>query len=335
MGLKDIEWKHLLKLKAHQNSAIDEAIQHACANPELYSALERDFQSLVSGECRISVSEEGRALMYGNRLFRMHAVLILLMRLPWLIERYQEHRIPEKYLIDTLSDVGIWMDVCEKKTGFPGLLEYGWLSNHFSFRLFRIGRLQFIAQESRVPAYVFRHTKSGVVMAVQANTAIDSADGIIYGHPIHRSGYAGSEPVKLDSTEWTCVLKPGDSVLDMHIAEGCPLDPDEVIRSLNEAPDFFEKYLSIQEIKALTCSSWLLDDNIAQMQPGGNIAKFQQNFYLVPKPNASDWQTKQRVFGNPEVSILDAECHTSLQKAIAAWYRMGKSCRDAAGFILL
>jgi len=135
--------------------------------------------------------------------------------------------------------------------------------------------------------------------------------------------------------EWELAYQPGDPVLDMHIAEGCPLDPAEVKKSLEAAPDFFRKHLGVSPIKAFTCSSWLLDDNIAQLQPGGNIASFQRFFCLVPHANSSDWQTRQRVFGNPDIDIAAAECRTSLQKAIQAWYAAGRYCRHAAGFILL
>ena len=160
-------------------------------------------------------------------------------------------------------------------------------------------------------------------------------DGCAEGFPIHRSGYAVRAKVRLNLNEWELALKPEDPVLNMHIAEGSPLNPEAVASSLAAAPGFFKKYLGISGIKALTCFSWLMDDNIGQLQPNGNIASFQRNFYLIPHERSSDWQTRQRVFGDPDIDILQAECCTSLQKAIAAWYAAGRYCRHAAGFILL
>ena len=46
-------------------------------------------------------------------------------------------------LDDTLSDVKIWTNTWYELTGELGLKETEWLSNHFSGRLFRLGRLQF------------------------------------------------------------------------------------------------------------------------------------------------------------------------------------------------
>lgn len=351
-------WKNLLALSEAQSEAIERAVQMAVENKEMACVIESDLHLLEVGEGKIGTPEEVRRKMYGDELYRMHPVLVLLMRLPWLIEQYSARGISEAVLKDTLSDVRIWMDVCQRKTGYPGLLEYGWLSNHFSFRLFRLGRLQFVYQKGTAPAYVYRHKESGTVVALCPNgsryypngdgagvngkptddawaATLIEENGRVEGFPIHRSGYAVQSRMSLNLTEWELAFKPGDPVLDMHIAEGCPLDPQAVHESLITAPEFFRKHLGLKDMKAFTCASWLLDDNIAQMMPGGNIAAFQRFFHLVPHDNSSDWQTRQRAFGNPDIDILTAECSTTLQKSIKAWYKAGRYCRHAAGFILL
>lgn len=54
-------------------------------------------------------------------------------------EKYDELGIEEKIYYDTMADIKIW---CEK-TGNTGIENYGWLKNHVSFELFKLGRLQF------------------------------------------------------------------------------------------------------------------------------------------------------------------------------------------------
>ena len=356
--LKEIDWKSLLALEEYQNQAIETAIRRAESNADITALIEGDLKNLIAGQGKMESTEEERQNLYGKELFRLHPVLVLLKRLPWLIGEYRAHGISDEVLTDTLSDVKIWMNVCERKTGYIGLLEYGWLSNHFSFRLFRLGRLQFIAQKGDVPAAAYRHKVSGAVMVLcpdgakyhpdgegagvngrptddARRTVLKEENGVVTGTLIHPSGYATAAQVHLNLDEWELIYQPGTSVLDMHIAEGCPLNPDEVKKSLKRAPAFFEEYLGVTGIRAFTCSSWLLDNNIAQMQPDGNIAAFQRFFRLVPHADSSDWQTRQRVFGDPDVDILNAECKTSLQKAICAWYKAGRYCRHAAGIILL
>ncbi len=356
--LNGIDYSAILSLSDQQKCAVAAALKLALTRSEIGSMLARDSELLERGADHLESSEEMRRELYGEELYRMHTVLVLLKRLPWLVDQYRMHGIPDQVLFDTLSDVRIWMDVCRKKTGYEGLLEYGWLTNHFSFGLFRLGRLQFIAQSGTTPVHVYRHKASSAVMALCPNGAkyhhngdgycvkghsADDAwtaelrmeDNTVVGSPIHRSGYAVNTQVRLRLPEWKEAYKPGDQVLDMHIAEGCPLAPSEVRKSLEAAPEFFRTYLKTDGVKALTCSSWLMDDNIAQIQPNGNIAAFQRFFHLIPHADSSDWQTRQRAFGDPDADILSFDCKTSLQKAIQAWYAAGRYCRHAAGLILL
>lgn len=58
-------------------------------------------------------------------------------------KRYISWGIDLKILEDTLSDVKIWTNTWYELTGELGLKETEWLSNHYSGRLFRLGRLQF------------------------------------------------------------------------------------------------------------------------------------------------------------------------------------------------
>ncbi len=58
---------------------------------------------------------------------------------------YDKAGIDEKIYYDTMSDIKIWCD----KTDGKGLKNYGWLKNHVSFGLFRLGRLQFQPYECK------------------------------------------------------------------------------------------------------------------------------------------------------------------------------------------
>ena len=57
--------------------------------------------------------------------------------------RYEEKGLPEEILMDTLNDVVVWTETWSGVKGELFLGELGWLSNHFSMRLFRLGRLQY------------------------------------------------------------------------------------------------------------------------------------------------------------------------------------------------
>lgn len=57
--------------------------------------------------------------------------------------RYRENGIPDKILLDTLSDIVYWCKVWSDIKGELYLGEIGWLANHMRFQLFQIGRLQY------------------------------------------------------------------------------------------------------------------------------------------------------------------------------------------------
>lgn len=58
-------------------------------------------------------------------------------------EAYQKRGIPQAILLDTLSDILTWTGNYYQDTGLIGLRHIGWLEHHLSFKLFRLGRLQF------------------------------------------------------------------------------------------------------------------------------------------------------------------------------------------------
>ena len=63
-----------------------------------------------------------------------------------LCNQYAEKGIPEEILLDTLHDLVIWSEVWSELKGELWLGEIGWLSNHMSGILFKLGRLQFAIQ---------------------------------------------------------------------------------------------------------------------------------------------------------------------------------------------
>ncbi len=347
-----------ISLTDEQWNALEKAAQQTITHPAAAALLEKDLLQLTNGNMALASTEEERVRAYGEPLHLLHPALVLICRLPWLVEQYQAHGIDEQVLRDSLTDLPIWMQVCKKRTGHPGLLEYGWLAHTFTFRLFRLDRLQFIADTNDLPAFVYRHKETGVVAALcpegavyyQSGDALNTNgrehtptwtaslredEGFVIGYPILPNGLAQPDSVRLSTSEWELVLKPGDRVLGVHIPEGEPMTRERVDHSLAMASDFFKKHLNQTGFRALVCESWLLDDSISQIQPQGNISYFQQRFHRIPLENASDWQTRERAFADPKADILTFACRTSLQKSIAAWYRSGRRCRNAGGFILL
>lgn len=81
-------------------------------------------------------------------------------------ERYKEKGISEKILLDTLSDISIWLDVWSEEKGEMYLGELSWLKRHLEMRLFRLGRLQFCMAESEHDCPEFSLKKGDPVIEV-------------------------------------------------------------------------------------------------------------------------------------------------------------------------
>lgn len=76
-------------------------------------------------------------------------LLSVLMMCEKLKERYAQKGIDEKILLDTLSDIGTWLDTWSDLKGELYLGELSWLKRHLSMRLFRLGSLQYYMTKCR------------------------------------------------------------------------------------------------------------------------------------------------------------------------------------------
>ncbi len=81
-------------------------------------------------------------------------------------EKYRALGIPEEILLDTLSDIVIWTNTHVGLTGKFGLSETNWLARHLSFRLFKLGRLQFCMADSEFDIEEIGLKKDSPVMEI-------------------------------------------------------------------------------------------------------------------------------------------------------------------------
>ncbi len=68
---------------------------------------------------------------------------VLFVLLNEVYEKYKEKGINDEVFFDTMSDIKIWINDYKEKSGEWGLEEINWLKNHYSFSIFKLGRLQF------------------------------------------------------------------------------------------------------------------------------------------------------------------------------------------------
>lgn len=293
-----------------------------------------------------------------TELNRWLGLVILLTGLEGTMNYYQSKGISEEVLIDTFRDVKLWIDHYHDKYGVWGLEQNHWLTNHFTGRLFKLGRLQYIAEKFNNPIRVFRCKKDNKVVAISEGGIVYRGDGQINGtcnvtdseagwtsffyedeakiegSPISPYGYASKETIKLNKSEWELALSKGDTVIDIHIPASGKLNRDLCKQSVLSAEEFFYSFFPEIKYKAYHCTTWLFDSQYQKILPkNSNIVQFQREFYLYPL-RTSDNAVWERVFGKRLEDLASAPKDTVLRRAVIDYYEGGYRLHDAGGFIL-
>lgn len=331
-------------------------------------------QSLL-GEPSEDAEEAGeRIAAQGARILQAHAeeinrlmgarsgqfaVLLAMGLLPWTMDYYKSRRIPQPVLIDTMSDLSIWMRHYYKEHGVWGLGNFEWLSKHLGGRLFRLGRLQFAWGEFPFKAIVLGNRLNDEVLALSEGGVSYLGDGLVdgtngryageqggwesiftenearyRGHPLSPSGHAIRDMVQLTKPDWREVLRRGAPVLEVHIAEGSPMTHALCRASYLEADRFVADHFPDRDFDAFVCSSWLLDSQFQRILPSeSNIVKFQKDYYMIPLLS-DEKETYWRVFGKAELEPDKASRDTTLRRAILEFAEGGGKLHGGGGFML-
>ena len=259
----------------------------------------------------------------GDHAGMLH-LIVLLSFIPETRKLHEARGIPREIVLDTMSDFLLCMKRYRALHGVWGVADMyagGWLQNHITGVIYRLGRLQFIPAAFRREVVAFRHRASGAVAALvksdrefrrdgypngaggvteteglwRATFAENDAEAV--GHPVDPArGCALPRPVRLARAEWDRALAPGEPTLDIHIPAGPPLAPEACRESLVRATEFFPRHFPGKPFKAFVCGSWLFDAQLEQyLPPTSNLVRFLSEFYLLPATGGR-WSALRFVF---------------------------------------
>ncbi|WP_046470555.1 acyltransferase domain-containing protein [Allosalinactinospora lopnorensis] len=206
--------------------------------------------------------------------------------------------VPREVSAATLADVGRHVAHTRQMFGRIGLETASWIALHFRAGLFELGRLQY------EPA---------------------------------RLGPRGS--VTWYGRARACSMGPefehGAPVLRLHIPADGPLDPAGIEESLAGARCFFRARTGVDHPVA-TCTSWLLDPQLARYLPQrSNIMAFQRRFTLVEQDAPGDADVFRFVFRLAQVRPEQAPQNTRLERAVVRHMRAGREWRVRTGWLRL
>jgi hypothetical protein len=231
-----------------------------------------------------------------------------------------------------------------------------WLRHYPAGRLFRIGRFEHMLQPCRGGVQVWRHrvTRAVLALADEGQTydrdgffpyqgevdpegftsVLHGADGRVEGHPVDPAGFVPRQTVTLDETDWECVLRKGDMVLDMHIPSGGAMGPDVCARSLADALAFFARTFPDRPVRGFQCVSWIYNPQLEEMLgPEANLVKHLREVYLHPC-HSSGRDGLFFLFYTDDVDLATARRDTSIRRAFLDHLARGNRLRSSAMFLL-
>lgn len=133
--------------------------------------------------------------------------------------------------------------------------------------------------------------------------------------------------------------------LNTHIPATGPLDPAACDESFDRARTFFARHFPEEPAAFFTCSSWLLDPQLAEYLPASsNLVRFQRRFRLLPRDPTHDSRSDEAilrfVFDRPAdgrgaaPEVLDElPQDTTLHRSYVAHLRSGGHWYSRTGWI--
>jgi len=274
-------------------------------DPELWWLLERSHNvfvsSLASRENQPSGEPIPPPVPEALRLFTVHLILVSIAAI---LQRQQEFGVPDDISWETLSWLGRAMSTYRAKQGKIGVSLAGWDWLRFSAWLYQVGRLEV------TPYWLLTHPQeAGPLFWYDEQTA----DQLGPGH------------------------KKGAAALSLHIPALGPLTAEACSESLCRMQTAFNKIQPGGPPRIATCTSWMLDEQLAEYLPyDSNIRDFQRRFTLVPGARDNDDWILRVVFGTERPQGLDAlPQRTTLERAVVGHLRQGRHWRMRTGWLQL
>jgi hypothetical protein len=273
-------------------------------DPELWWLLERSHNMLVSRLASRENQPNGTPIPPLSAALTLFPIHLILASVAAIRQRQQEFGVPDDISWQTLSWLGRAMSAYRTKHGKAGVSLTGWDWLRFSAWLYQIGRLEV------TPYWLLAHPElAGPLFWYDAETAAQLGPG-------HTKGAAA---------------------LSLHIPALEPLTPEACSESLRRMQTAFNKLQPAGPPRIATCTSWLLDDQLAEYLPtDSNILAFQRRFTLVPGARDNDHWILQVAFGSERPKDLDAlPQRTTLERALVDHLRHGRHWSIRTGWLQL
>ncbi|MCF6177615.1 MAG: acyltransferase domain-containing protein [Victivallaceae bacterium] len=230
---------------------------------------------------------------------------------PIIQKKYRQLNIPEGIIKNTLLQFKAFNESYKIGYGDPGMepARANWLRHYIECRLFRLGRMEYKFRETPDFIEVYQHKVDRSIVGLVGTKLNFDADGYvtrnstevvwtsapvaatsttIIGTQVSPSGFSLNLKKTLKRDEWSCVLREGDTVIDMHIPSGGGLSLKECGDSMRQAVDFFATHFPKVKTTAIYCASWIFNTQLKTIVPDSNLVEFMNELFLFPIDSEPD-----------------------------------------------
>jgi hypothetical protein len=269
-------------------------------DPELYWLLERSACLLRSFlACRSQPGDPMPPIPPSIGLFPAHLILLTLAAIR---DCHRQLRVPDDISRETLSHLGRALAAYRASHGKCGIEIGPWDWLRYTGWLYDVGRLQ------AMPYRLRTHPKEA---------------GPLFWYDDETAARLGLP------------FRQADPAIGIHIQPGAPLTPEACDESLRRMRDGLASVYSEKPARIATCTSWLLDEQLAEYLPSdSNIVAFQRRFRLVPGARDDNAAILRFVFGDPNPPDLNSlPQDTALQRVVVSHIQSGRHWRMRTGWL--
>lgn len=285
-------------------------------------------------------------------------LIIMLPLIPLSIKEYRRKGFSEEEIQACLKAYQSSLNILTGQYGRPVVnqLYFWWLGLYAKAAIFRYGSFQFELRKAYNDVTFLKNQLTGQCVPVMTGGTVHHSGRILgsagctdptnaftvtlretedawYGHAATASTVSPEETCYPKSL-WTCILRPGDAVLSMHISRKADLSPKSVAEALSKAGAIAAKSYPEYNLKGIICHSWLLDPALERiLGSDSNIAGFGNRFVRYPL-RAKGTDVFTYVF--PPNSPIDETLpeNTRLQRGVKQLYLNGGYIYAHGGLVL-
>ena len=285
-------------------------------------------------------------------------LLILLPQLPATIEEYRHRGFSDEDIRNTLKTFRGCTETIRRIHGVVGVDRryYRWLCLYVKCTIFSYSGFEFELRPFAYNSTVLKNNVTGQLVPIMDGVTLHRS-GMILGAADFEEpegsreakftetddsyigipaidGKAAGPKVTYPKAEWSVAVKPGDTVLSIHLPKGVDMSKEHLDAAFTEVLELTDRYFPEANIKALSCGSWLLEPRLAEIiGADSKIAQFGARFARVPLLSAG-----REVFSfvvPPKLTDLNAIPETTrLERGLKKIYLEGGHVHAFGGVFL-